>query len=386
MGERGIEPRGAASCGALLQEIREADGITRQDLLQVTGMSRSTLYQRLDLLERAGLIHEAGQESSSGGRPPKLVRFDDRDRLVLTLDVGQTRATVSVCRLDGTVLAGTEVTLEHPGPAELLARLSSVADPLLAEQSGRLIGVGLGIPAPVQAPGDVRWPTVAMPDAGYPLVDDLVRRFKVPTCVENDARVLTLGEYAAAGGRDGIFLGIKYASGLGAGVVTHGQMLRGSIGATGDIGHLRLSDGGPLCTCGNHGCLAAYTSGNALLRDLSGRVDTLTDAIELLDAGDPEVTEWFDTAIRTFGHTLAGLVQTLNPDEVVFGGYLGRHPWISDRLATAIRDFTLHRVNENTVLRPGSQGALAGTLGLVWLVNKTVYAPERVNALIADLP
>lgn len=384
MGERGIESRGAASCGALLQEIRAADGITRQDLLQVTGMSRSTLYQRLDLLERAGLIHQAGQESSSGGRPPKLVRFDDRDRSVLTFDVGQTRATVSLCRLDGTLLDGCGVPLEGGGPAALLEQLAEVADPMLARHTGTLIGVGLGIPAPVQSPGDVRWPTVAMPDAGYRLVDDLVRRYRVPICVENDARALTLGEYAAAGNGEGTFLGLKYATGLGAGLVAHREMLRGSIGASGDIGHLRIADGGPRCTCGGHGCLAAFTSGHALLRDLGHRVGSLTEAIDLLEATDAEVTDWFATATRTLGHALAGLVQTLNPSEVVFGGYLGRHPWISERLAAAVRDFTLARVGDHTILRAGTQGALAGTLGLVWLVNKTVYAPDRINELIAQ--
>ncbi|WP_176451624.1 ROK family transcriptional regulator [Enemella dayhoffiae] len=388
MSDRNGESRSSAvSCGALLQEIREADGITRQDLLQATGMSRSTLYQRLDLLERAGLIHEAGQETSTGGRPPKILRFDDRGRVALTFDVGHTRAAVSLCRLDGTTLSGRTISLQ-PGwqPAALLEQLSTVAEALLDATSGeRLVGIGLGIPAPVQSPGDVRWPTRAMPDAGYPLVDELVRRFNVPVCVENDARAFALGEFAASQSQAELFLGIKYASGLGAGLVSHGAMVRGSVGAAGDLGHIRITDDGPECTCQSRGCLAAYASGRALLRDLGPRVGSLTEAVQLLDAGDPEVTDWIDTATALLGRALAGLVQALNPREVVFGGYLGRHPYISDRLTETITELTLERVHDHTTMYAGRLGAAAGTLGLVWLVNQTLFSVQRVDQLVADV-
>ena len=95
---------GATSHGHLLALIRSADGLSRQQLLAETGMSRATLYERLESLLRRGFIYEAEPLEATGGRRSRKIRFDDRGRVVLTIALGQTHATVSVTDTRGKAL------------------------------------------------------------------------------------------------------------------------------------------------------------------------------------------------------------------------------------------------------------------------------------------
>ncbi|GAB3705020.1 ROK family transcriptional regulator [Mariniluteicoccus flavus] len=379
-----LATRGAASHGSLFAIIRAGGGITRQELLEASGMSRSTLVARLGELEAAGLVRDSGQRSPTGGRPAKGLCFDDRDKVVLTLDVGQTGATVSLCSLAEEQLETVRTPLDRgQDGAQLIARLSEVAEPLLASHpSARLVGVGLAIPAPVRTPRGDRWPTEAMPDAEHDLAGDLEARFGVPAVVENDARAMALGDHVLSEG-PGVFLSLKYASGIGAGVVSDGHILRGSTGAAGDIGHIRIAETGPVCTCGVRGCLAAFTSGRALLLTLTHRgVASLADLVALLDAGDPEVVARVSEAADLLGTHVAALVQALNPTRVTLGGSLGRHPLVFDRLVSSVGAHTMARVRDHAEIVVSPLGRMAGTVGLVRLVTETVFAPERVDALI----
>lgn len=378
------------SPGHLLALLRALDGATRAQLLERTGLSRTTLVERLDQLSRAGLIYEAGQLGSTGGRPATLLRFDDRARVLLILDIGQTHGRISVCSLSSRPLAQEVFTLDAATEPEVLVKeLVARSQALLAPLPGRpVVGVGLGIPAPVQTATGTRWPTTTMPDwETYPLSDQFARIWPVPLLVENDARAITLGEYSpgADSGGSEVVLGIKYASGLGAGVVVDGHALRGASGATGDIGHIRVSSNGPRCRCGRRGCLAAHVSGRALLRDLRGTgVRTLDDIVARLDAGDREVTSTVRAAARLFGRTLSTTVQFLNPSTVVLSGILGRHPVVAAQITDEIRRGPVPRNASQVRVTTGTLGEEAATVGLCRLVMSHVYAPEHIDAVLAS--
>lgn len=381
-----VTPSAGTSPGHLLALIRAMEGATRAQLLEITGMSRTTLFERLDLLARAGLVYEAGQLSSTGGRPAQVLRFDDRTRVLLVLDIGQTHGRLSVCSLDSETLAHEVLPLDVTEPPEqLVPDLVARCRALLAGFPGRrVVGVGLGLPVPVQTGTGTRWPTTTMPGwETYPLADHFAREWPVPLLVENDARAITLGEYASGGDSEGsnILLGVKYASGIGAGVVVDGHALRGSSGATGDIGHIRLTSDGPRCRCGRRGCLAAHVSGRALLRDLRGTgVRSLDDIVARLDAGDREVTAAVRKAAALLGRTLGNTVQFVNPSRVVLGGILGRHPLVAQQVAQQIQRHTIPRIANEVTVAVGTLGEQAATVGLCRLVLSHVYDPDQVDA------
>ena len=383
-------PTAGTSPGHLLRLIRALDGTTRAQLLELTGMSRTTLVERLDQLARAGLVYEAGQLSSTGGRPAQVLRFDDRTRVLLILDIGQTHCRLSVCSLGAETLAHETFPVDVTRrPDELVPELIERSRVLLQRFPGRdVVGVGMGLPAPVQTGTGTRWPTTTMPGwETYPLADQFTRRWRAPILVENDARAITLGEYVPGEDSEGsdILLGVKYASGIGAGVVVDGHALRGSSGAAGDIGHIRITSNGPRCRCGRRGCLAAHVSGRALLRDLRGTgVRTLDDIVARLDHGEREVTKAVREAAALLGRTLSNTVQFVNPSRVVLGGILGRHPLVAQQVSQQIHRHTIARIADEVTVSVGTLGEEAATVGLCRLVLSHVYDPEQVNALLAS--
>lgn len=386
----GATPPGA-SPGRLLALLRATGGATRAELLALTGVSRTTLVERIDVLTRAGLVYEAGRAGATGGRPAMVLRFDDRGRVLLVLDIGQTRGRVSVCQLSGEpVLQEVFALRASTEPSVLVPELIERARALVERLPDReVVGVGLGIPAPVQTGTGTRWPTTSMPSwERYPLEEQFTAAWPVPLIVENDARAMTLGEVSQDTDTEGsaVVLGIKYASGLGAGVVVDGHALRGASGSTGDIGHIRVSPDGPRCRCGRRGCLAAHVSGRALLRDLRPvGVRSLDDIVSRLDAGDPDVVPVVRDAARLFGRTLGTTVQFLNPGTVVLMGILGRHPLIAEEMTREIKRMPVPRTAGQVRVVTGTFGEEAATRGLSRLVTSYVYAPEHVDARLASL-
>ncbi len=377
-----------ASPGSLLAEIRAAGGMTRQHLLQATGMSRSTLYTRLDQLLQTGLLAEIPSGSRTGGRPAGMLTFAASDRVVLTLDLGHHLARVTVCTTDGVPLTEQQVRIEaRSGVAEAVAELSSIGHGLLEGFTGQqLIGIGVAIPAPVQTHTGIRWRSVAIPDADYPLVDELHDRFSTLVCLENDARALALGTLpdGADLGDDDVLLAVKFSTGIGAGIMAGPAIMRGSTGSAGDIGHMRVTADGPVCTCGARGCLAATAAGRSVIRDADRPdVTSVDDVRRLYEAGDPQLVELVTAAATLLGRTLAALAHATNPGVIGVGGILGNQPEIFATVQRAIKEFSAPRIHEHTSIQMLDDRRTS--VGLARLVTDTAFSPSRVDALLGTI-
>ncbi len=150
----------ATSHGGLLALVRDHGGLSRQQMLELTGMSRGTLVARLETLARLGYVYEAEALAPTGGRPARRVRFEDRGRVVLAVDLGQTHARVAVTDLDGRELRSRASDVRIADPGVLGAALDSGVALLAAGRGERLVGVGIGVPAAVDpATGTVVHPT-----------------------------------------------------------------------------------------------------------------------------------------------------------------------------------------------------------------------------------
>lgn len=379
----------AASPGELLAVIRRNGGMTRQELLDHTGMSRSTLYGRLDQLQQAGLVYESSQRDSTGGRPAMVISYDDRDRVILTMDIGHHRATVSLCPTSGLPIAEEVLVREgEPDVAALLTLLVQAGERLLAAHPEQnLIGVGVAIPAPVNRHTGTRLASVAMPDESFPLVAMLEKSFRVPVAIENDARAIAIGASTEVDplDADDVLMGVKFSTGVGIGLLTGNYIMRGSAGAAGDIGHLQITPGeGPECTCGRRGCLAAYAAGRAIVRDLArDDVADVSALAELYDAGDEEVVAAVEEAATLLGHHIGGFVQLTDPQYVTFGGLLGMREPIAAKIQDSIREAVSGRIAEKARYRV-VDGDHTAAAGLVALVLDMVLAPESVNASLED--
>lgn len=371
-----------ATPGHLLELIRSREAWTRQHLLDATGMSRPTLLERISPLFAAGLVREAGSTASVGGRPAQLIRFDDRNLTVLTLDVGHTHARVSLTGVHGTELRSESqrIDVSHTSPSDMVASLVSLAHGVLAAgPAQRLIGVGVGLPGPIEPGTGLPRPTTILPGwEGYPLPDVLREQWDVPMVFENDARALAFGEASRRPGET--VLGVKWATGIGAGLVTGGMNLTGDDGTAGDIGHIKLSRTGPECRCGRRGCLAAYASGFALLDQLG--FASLTDIAAR--AGEPAVARALAAAGRRLGTVLAALIAMANPRTLVLGGIIGALPGVVEAVGERVRDVALPRSTAGLRVVPSALGERAATVGLVNLVVAQVLAPEAIDRALAS--
>ncbi len=376
----GTTDTGHASSGHLLALIRSGPAWTRQQLLDATGMSRPTLLERISPLFAAGLVREAGTIASVGGRPAQLIRFDDRHLVVLTLDVGHTRGRVSLTGIHGRELRSTRCRLDITGtrPDRVMRQLVGQAAKLVAASTDeRLIGVGVGLPGPITPSTGLPGPTPIMPGwEAYPILERLREHWDVPMVLENDARALVFGEASLHSGET--LLGVKWATGIGAGLIADGRSIAGDDGAAGDIGHIKLTTSGPLCRCGRRGCLAAYASGHSLLGQLRGEgFASLDDVVRHAD--EPKVGRLLVGAARKVGTVLAGLIAMTNPRTLVLGGTIGSLPGVVDAVAARVREITLDRSTEGLRIVPSQLGDRAATVGLVNLVVTRVLAPDAVD-------
>ena len=327
----------------VLHAVRVLGARSRNDVATATGLGRAAVGQRLAELAAAGLIEDAGSGPSTGGRPPRRLRFRAEAGHILVADLGATSIDVAVADLSSGILAHRAEEADiAAGPHRVLERVESLFDELGREVPagfGPLWGIGIGVPGPVDfSAGRPVSPPIMPGWDGHPIRERLSQRHGVPVWVDNDVNIRALGEW-----RRGIAMGhrnvvwIKVGTGIGAGLISNGVVHRGADGAAGDVGHVPVVDEGVVCRCGNIGCLEALAGGGALARDAemaarSGRSLWLAEALErdgVLTAksvalgashGDAVCVELLQRSARLIGHMLATVVNLLNPSLVVIGG------------------------------------------------------------------
>lgn len=379
---------GAASPGQLLHLVRTGRAGTRGELQQVTGLSRSTVGLRLDGLLRSGWLREAGSTSSTGGRPPTALEFDQQHAVVLAANLDTRHARVAVLDLGGQVIGeksghlviadGPEVVLEVV--ADWFAELLAAA----GHDVTAVAGIGLSVPGPVEFDtGLVIRPPIMPGWDEYPIAAQLRRRFDVPVIVDNDANAMALGEQTAGFPDCPAFVLVKVSTGIGAGVVIDDAVYRGIDGGAGDIGHIRVRDGGDAkCQCGALGCLAAVASGGALAQSLTGLgvpARSGADVRALLDAGQPDALRLAREAGRRVGEVLATVISVLNPGVLMIAGDLAESHFVTG-VHEVLYQATLPRATRHLSVETGRLGEEAALCGVARLVVDQVYSPAAVDA------
>jgi predicted NBD/HSP70 family sugar kinase len=377
--------------------LRERGVASRAELARVTGLSRSTVSTIVaDLLE-GGLVVERAEENATSdephtGRPPVMVSLDSSAGLAVGVDFGHRHLRVGVSDLSHTVLAETwsELDVDHSAEQGLDAAADFVTQALeeAGVKRGRVIGVGMGLPAPIdRAIGAVQSSSILPGWVGVDAAAEASGRFGLPVEVENDANLGALAElvWGAAKGRSEVAY-IKVATGIGAGLISAGRLRHGVAGTAGEIGHTVLVEGGPVCRCGNRGCLETLASTRAIAELLSvSRREEITTRrlLELSAAGDAAAQRLIGDAGRAIGVAVANLCNLLNPEMIVVGGELsGAGDVLLDPLRQALRRNAIPSMVEGLEIVPGVLGERAELLGALALV---MHESERFSATQAPV-
>jgi len=325
----------AGNARRVAETLRAYGPRTRAELVALTGLSRPTVSSALLDLTGSGLVSEQLGTASRpvGGRPASVVRLTRHAGLAVGVDVGRRHVRVAVADLGHSVLSTRSrrtVNEADDHPEEVLALAVQLIDGALAEigadRSG-VVGVGLGIPAPITRDGSIGSPALLPAWANLRPGEELSRRLNLGVRVDNDANLGALGEYVWGAGRgcaDLVY--VKLATGIGAGIVLDGRLYRGAAGTAGELGHVTLDARGAVCRCGNRGCVELAAGGRALLSHARLSHPELTDLEELVsyaNDGDPGCRRLIIDAGTQLGVALGGLVNLINPQRVVLGGELG---------------------------------------------------------------
>jgi predicted NBD/HSP70 family sugar kinase len=387
-------PSAFGSPGDVLRLIRDGHAATRGEVIAATGLSRSTITQRLGALLEAGLLIEGpGPEPSSAGRPPAALSFNERSGVVLAADLGAAHGRLAVCDLGGAALAEREEPMRiADGPEAVLGWVGTGFDALLEEAGAardEVLAMGVGVPGPVDVErGRPVNPPIMPGWDDYPVADELAERFGTQVVLERDAQAMVVGEHRRHFPRTRNIVFVKVATGIGAGIISDGRGLQGLRGRAGDIGHIRAIRASDIvCTCGNVGCVGALASGSAIVRDLAAAgydVSGCADVIELVRAGDAEATRHVREAGRLLGGALAALVSIVAPTLVVVGGDMAE---ASEPLIAGIRESVYQRsapvATQDLRIITSRLGKRAGVVGAATLALEHILTPANVDRLLA---
>jgi predicted NBD/HSP70 family sugar kinase len=230
--------------------------------------------------------------------------------------------------------------------------------------------------------------SVNIPLAGVPLREELSSRFGAPVFVDNDANVMALSERRGHLERHRDLLFVKASTGIGVGVVSGGQVLRGAWGAAGEIGHTKTGSAeGLACRCGDTGCVEAVAGGWALVqtaRERGHEVEHIRDLVRLAVAGDSDARHLVREAGRRIGEALASAVNLLNPEAVVVGGDLAQ---AYDTFVAGLRESVYSQASALATrelrIVPVTHGEQSGVVGCAAMAIREVLDSAAVDRALA---
>ncbi|SCE86847.1 ROK family protein (putative glucokinase) [Micromonospora viridifaciens] len=378
----------------LLRLLRDEGAVSRAELGDRLQMPRPRLLAELERLVGLGYVAEAGLAASRGGRRSTLVELSPHLRFA-AVDLGASSIDVEVVngRLEP-VAAYTEGADIRSGPKVILHRVNELLHKARVDGAyERLDAVGIGVPGPVSFRDGVPVSPPIMPGWDrFPVRELLTREHGCPAVVDNDVNIMAIGErHGGVAHSVDNFLFIKIGTGVGCGLYLNGEVYRGTDGCAGDIGHIQVDPNGPMCSCGNLGCLEAVFSGAALAREATaaaraGVSPSLADrlaaraAVTALDVaqgaaeGDVTCIQLIREGGRRVGSVLAGLVSFTNPSMIVIGGGLAQlgHILLAEiRSVVYRRSLPLATGNLPVVL--SELGPRAGVAGAAVLASELAF-------------
>lgn len=365
-----------ANLERVVRAVRMAGSLTQAEIARGTGLSAATVSNIVRELKDGGTVEVT--PTSAGGRRARSVSLSGDAGIVIGVDFGHTHLRVAVGNLAHQVLAEESEPLDvDASSAQGFGRAEQLVKRLIEATGispGKVIGVGLGVPGPIDVESGTLGSTSILPGwTGINPSEELAARLGVPVYVDNDANLGALGELVWGSGRGVKDLAyIKVASGVGAGLVIDGHIYRGPGGTAGEIGHITLDESGPVCRCGNRGCLETFTAARyvlPLLRPSHGPDLTMERVVQLAREGDPGCRRVIGDVGRHIGSGVANLCNLLNPSRVVLGGSLAE---AGELVLAPIRDsvsrYAIPSAGRQLSVLPGALGARAEVLGALALV------------------
>lgn len=380
---------------AIIDLIRfTPNGISRVELARELNLTRAAITSIINDLQAMGIVDEVEGQIRSG-RKPIVLEINPHRGYVVGIDMGATHVTMLLANYAAHVVKDIEWTIDiDDGPQKIISQIDEHLHQMLMEMNLRMEeikAICLGVPGPVVLRGGMVSEPPIMPGWDkFPIESYIQSLWDVPVTLGNDAELGAIGEWAYGAGRGEENLAyVKVGRGIGAGMLLDGQIYHGADGSAGEIGHITIDENGPLCSCGNRGCLEAMAGGNAVAKravelvkkgqrtELSTirPVDSIQskDVIAAACNGDLVAQQILSETGAHLGTAIAGLVNLFNPSMIIVGGGVSQ---IGDLLLEPIRQtvqkrslrMASKRLRISTALlgrRSSAMGAVVQALSLI---------------------
>lgn len=360
------------------------------DIGRATGMSIPTITRTINELIDEGLVLDNGIGASIGGRRPNLYLLNPEARYVLGIDMGRFSTHISILNLNRQIISSDGVIVsELENDENIVEKIFKKAKELIANSGidyRKLIGVGVAFPGLIDAKSGMSQTYKNFSDR--PLSRFFEDKFDLPVFVENDARVMALGEsyFGLAQGKENV-LCLNIGAGIGLGMILNGKLYRGNSGFAGEFGHFEVEPEGKLCICGKRGCLETVASGSAIAK--RAQIDMANGMISILGRLTDETPDRIDaeTVVKAaqledqyaigllsemgeqLGKGIAVLINIFNPEMIILGGKIGMaENYIIDPLQLSLNKYAISRIKRDCQIvtsKLREKSALLGAFALV---------------------
>ena len=301
-------------------------------------------------------------------------------KYVVGVDLGGTKIYTALVDLEGNIIKEKTVeTLAHEGEQAVMGRIVDTINYVIDGTDKDLIkSIGIGSPGPLDVKNGIIIENSNLPFKNFAIVKTIKETYDLPTYLDNDANVATLGEFmfgAGKGTENMVF--ITASTGIGGGAVLNGKLFRGSTGNALEVGHMTVATEGPRCGCGNLGCAEALGSGTAIGKRakeavLSNVVTSLKNyenvtAKEVFKEaanGDRVAKNILNTSLTYLGIAVANTITNFDPEKVVVGGgVVNGGDIVIDTIRNVVEERCMAAFDENCTIEKAVLGGKAGVLG-----------------------
>ncbi len=392
----------------ILDAIRRApdSGLSRVELAQIVGLSPQTISNISRRLLDQNLIVEAGKEGTGPGKPRTMLRLNASGKYAVGVHLDPAVITCVVLDLVGDVVQHCRI--KTPGsqiPEEVIETIAAAIKSVIADSgvdSALIAGLGVAAPGPIDlTEGTVVDPPLMLGWDHVPLRDALAKATGLPTLVDKDVTSAAVAETWAGGPSGaGSFVFMYMGTGIGCGIVLRDEVVRGTSGNAGEMGHIVVDPGGALCDCGQRGCVKATAIPRVLVAQAeqagilaplgpnpSGPAiqESFAQLCAKADDGDPRASEIIDRSAVLVARAASAVSNVLDVDRIVFGGPF----WtcLSERYLALIPDLIragsdTRDIHSTDVVASGV-GEDVGAIGAACLVLEHALAP-RAQRLLLD--
>jgi predicted NBD/HSP70 family sugar kinase len=394
----------AETRSAVLDLIRSSETISRVELSQRSALTEVTISKIVKELLLEGIIIEAGQGQSTGGKRPTLLKLNTGVLYAVGVSLGVSRIVVVLCGLNGKLIERVDLAgIGDDPPPKVLARVAAAVKRIIeARGIWRESIVGMGVASGGRRRGPLGWgadPEAAQTWEQFDTAAELESLCGVPVLIENDANSVALGTFWAGGANaTSNFMTVYMDQGIGAGIVIGGAIFRGASDNAGEIGHIVVEPDGFECWCGSRGCLETVGPPRGLVRQVatnpglsalfddqeSGDEAIYERIVDGLSEGMPQAEALISRSVRRVATVLLGLANTLDLDRIHLAGpgFAAAGPRYAKELKSLVEKASFTRGVHPIAVELGGTGPDVAALGAASVVLHSSLTPHHMSAQI----